>query len=57
VHVPVVSNVTEPEVPDVVQTLVVSDENVTGKPEDAVALTVTGDCPNDTPPGCGNEIV
>ena len=42
VHVPVVSNVTE--VPATVHTAVVSDENDTGSPDDADALTVIGDC-------------
>ena len=36
------SNVTD--VPETVHTEVVNDENDTGKPDDAVALTVTGDC-------------
>jgi hypothetical protein len=41
VHVPVVSNVTD--VPDTVHTDGVVDEKVTASPDDAVALTVTGE--------------
>ncbi len=55
VHVPVVTRVTL--VPLTVHTLVVSDENVTVRPEDAVAETVTGDCTSVVLPIAGKVIV
>ena len=54
-HVPGVNNVTE--LPDTVQTGVVVDENDTGRPDDAVALTDTGDCDNVALAGAVNVIV
>jgi hypothetical protein len=50
-----VSNVTD--VPATVHTAVVNDENDTGRPDDAVALTVTGDCARLVLGGAGKVIV
>src|SRR5437870_1510679 len=47
VHVPGATSVMDaPLVPPAVQTALVSDVNVTARPDDAVAETVTGDCNN-----------
>jgi hypothetical protein len=55
VHVPAASNVTDE--PATVHTAGVVDEKVTASPDDAVALTVTGDCNNVLFANAANVIV
>ena len=57
-HVPVASSViVVPFVPLAVQTVGVVDENVTGRPDDAVPLTVIGDSTSVLAPGLTNVMV
>jgi hypothetical protein len=55
VQVPVATNVTDE--PATVHTAGVVEENVTARPDDADALTVTGDCNNDVFANAPNVIV
>ena len=58
VHVPVLSRViVDPLVPLAVQRAGVVVVNVTGKPDDVVAFTVTGDCASVLAASAGNVIV
>jgi hypothetical protein len=58
VHVPTPTRViVAPLTPPDVHTDGVVDENDTVRPDDAVAVTVTGDCTNDLPANAPNAIV
>ena len=54
-HVPVAASVTV--LPATVQTDIVNDEKLTGRPDDAVALIVNGAAPSVRLPSAANVIV